>query len=362
MQVAPVRPPRVLLTRGLSNVRDALDWLQREASPGEFALFASYATPHTPIRSVADALLVEPAGSGGEAWLAWLAATAERERIGLIWPQAWIKTLLSHPVAAKSLAAPIVLPCPDVATYELMHDKAACHAALVEHYPAIPTAWSTVARGASEVAAAIAECRDRGCAPCIKPLSGMFGSGFRLLERKGSALRRILTNDMYTLGEADLLAAIQADPHPPPLLVMEYLAGEERSIDVLAWQGAFVAGVVRHKVAEAAGRWQRVAPDPAAEEIARQMVVGYQLHGIVNVQTRERIRRDGSREACFLEVNLRMSGGIGMACAAGLNLPLWLLRLALGTAKISEVPPAPPSGRVAKFETAMALGEPATPW
>ena len=74
-----------------------------------------------------------------------------------------------------------------------------------------------------------------------------------------------------------------------------------------------------------------------------------------NVQTRERVHPDGRREQCFLEVNPRMSGGIDMACQAGLNLPYWLLRLVAGTVEEAAIPPPAHGVRVAKIEQAMVL-------
>ena len=140
-----------------------------------------------------------------------------------------------------------------------------------------------------------------------------------------------------------------------PFLAMEYLAGDERSIDCLAWDGRLVRAVVRRKPAEARGRWQLIEKDPEGWEIARRAVAAFHLHGLVNVQTRERVHPDGRREQCFLEVNPRMSGGIDLACQAGLNLPYWLLRLVAGTVEEEAIPPPAHGVRVAKIEQAMVL-------
>jgi hypothetical protein len=40
----------------------------------------------------------------------------------------------------------------------------------------------------------------------------------------------------------------------------------------------------------------------------------------------------------LLEINPRMSGGLPFACQSGLVLPLWAIRLALGTASPADVP------------------------
>lgn len=347
---------RVLLTRGLSSVRDAVAWLRQDAAPGELTLLASYITSVTPLQHVADRLLAEPEGSP-DRWLAWLAETVRAEHVDLVWPQAWLKTLLHHPTAVAALGVPVLLPCRDSATYYLFQDKAACHVAMSSRLRKVPLPWQTVATGAAEVRAAIIACRDQGMVPCVKPRDGMYGLGFRVLDTGGSSLRRILSNDTYSISESDLLSALAADANPPAVLVMEYLAGEERSMDVLAWQGDLLACVIRRKASESGGRWQAIEADGPSEAIARRVVREFSLHGLVNIQTRERILESGERQPCFLEANLRMSGGIARSCAGGLNLPLWAVRLALGTARPHDVPSVASYGQVATYEVAVRVAE-----
>jgi len=52
-----------------------------------------------------------------------------------------------------------------------------------------------------------------------------------------------------------------------------------------------------------------------------RLCADYQLNGVFNAQFRE-----GGGRPRLLEINPRMSGGIGMACLAGPNLPYIALR------------------------------------
>jgi biotin carboxylase len=183
----------------------------------------------------------------------------------------------------------------------------------------------------------------------------MYGLGFRLIDDNKRPLDRFLSNDCFTIGSAELAALLEMAGGQRPFLAMEYLAGDERSVDCLAHEGQLVRAVIRRKPAIAQGRWQIIEENAESWKIAAHAVAEFRLHGLVNVQTRERLHPDGRREQCFLEVNPRMAGGIDMACQAGLNLPYWCLRLATGTVEEAQIP-WPTSGvRVAKIERAVTL-------
>ena len=105
----------------------------------------------------------------------------------------------------------------------------------------------------------------------------------------------------------------------------------------------------------AQGRWQLIEDNPEAWAIAERVIAEFRLNGLINIQTRERIHANDRREQCFLEVNPRMSGGIDMACQAGLNLPYWLLRLVAGTVEAAAIPWPVAGVRVATIEQAVTL-------
>ena len=149
-----------------------------------------------------------------------------------------------------------------------------------------------------------------GWRTCVKPVRSIYGLGFRLIDDSKRPLERFLANDVFTIDSAGFARLLDAAEGERAFLAMEYLAGDERSIDCLADRGRLVRAIVRRKPADSHWRWQIIEDDPAAWEIAEQAVAAFRLNGLINVQTRERIHEDGRREQCFLEVNPRMSGGI----------------------------------------------------
>jgi carbamoylphosphate synthase large subunit len=99
------------------------------------------------------------------------------------------------------------------------------------------------------------------------------------------------------------------------MLLMEYLDGREYSVDCVGDQGRLVTAVVRRK-SSGPGAGQRIDQRADILEATAQLCSVHGLNGIFNVQFRE----SGGKPR-LLEINPRMSGGIGMACLAGPNLP-----------------------------------------
>ena len=344
---------RVLFPRGLSNVRDAIELIHRAMAPGEFHLGATHATEYTPLRLVADAFDLEPADTAPEAYVEWLLALCQEQQFAWIWPQSRWSLLLSYRSQFAAVGVRLIFPCPDANTLDDIQDKARANARLAAAGVALPRTWSVTT--AAEFADVLAMYDGDARRVCVKPVRSIYGLGFRLIDDNKRPLDRFLANDCFTIGSAEFASLLDAAEGQRTFLAMEYLAGDERSIDCLAREGRLVRAVVRRKPANAHGRWQIIEDDPEGWEIAKRTVSAFQLDGLVNVQTRERVHPDGRREQCFLEVNPRMSGGIDMACRAGLNLPYWLLRLMTDTVVETAIPWPAAGVRVTKIEQAVVL-------
>lgn len=344
---------RVLITRGLSNVRDAIELIHRAMAPGEFHLGATYVTEHTPLRSSADSFYLEPADGEPDGYVEWLLALCRERGFALVWPQSRWALLAGQRARFDALGVRLILPCPDAATLDEIQDKSRANARLEAF--GVPMPQTLRVTTGAEFVAATAALGGGGQRACVKPVRSIYGLGFRVIDDSKRPLDRLLGNDSHTIGGAEFASLLDAAAGRHPFLAMEYLAGDERSVDCLARAGTLVRAVVRRKPAKAHGRWQLIEDDAEAREIARQAVAAFRLDGLVNVQTRERIHPDGRREQCFLEVNPRMSGGIDMACRAGLNLPYWLLRLVVGTVAEEAIPWPSAGVRVAKIERAVTL-------
>ncbi len=176
---------------------------------------------------------------------------------------------------------------------------------------------------------------------CFKPDHDFGGHGFRVLDDRADTIAEIGRPPSVRISHATAERLLGSVATFPPLIVSEYLDGDEISVDCLTTpQGRLLAALPRRK---AGGPWTReLVDDRDVVAIARRMVEGLGLRYLSNVQVRYRTR-SGTPEAVLLEVNTRAASGLYQSClAGGVNLPDLALRLTLGE---TVEPPRPSFGR-----------------
>jgi hypothetical protein len=135
--------------------------------------------------------------------------------------------------------------------------------------------------------------------------------------------RRVEDHDELTL-------ALAALPNGAGI-VQEYVEGRLRTVNGVAWEGEVVAEI--HKVG--LRTWpagcgpvsyaETVSRDPALGEPARALIERLGWSGIFNLQFIE------AEDGCFLiDVNPRLYTSLGLAVAAGMNLPAIWVELLMG--------------------------------
>lgn len=345
---------RVLFTQGLSNVYDAITLIRSAMRPGEFFITASHRTGYTPLKTVVDTFVTEPETAIGMAYIQWLLEVCRRHRIDLLWPQSHLPTLFEHRRWLTAEGIRVLLPCADRDTLAIIDNKIHTAETLRQHAVALPR-WQPF-RTAEELDDALSALGYPAKRLCIKPAVSICAQGFRILDDRRDRFARFIQNDSSTIGVDELKALLAEWPGATTFLAMEYLAGDERSIDCLVMEGTLVQSVTRRKPRAAGSRLEIIENDPEGRAVAASVCRVFGLNGLVNIQTRERIRADGSREQCFMEINARMSGGINMACLSGVVLPYWTLRLAAGTAQPEDVPKPRADLLVTTVYQAVALG------
>jgi carbamoyl-phosphate synthase large subunit len=165
---------------------------------------------------------------------------------------------------------------------------------------------------------------------CFKPVVGSGMRGFRVLDERTDRATRLLEEKpgqpVTTLEEVRPVLA-GADPFPE-LVVMEYLPGEEYSVDVLATGDDVAAVVPRTRARTRAGITFRgtVENDRRLREAAAEICRALGLEYNVNLQ----FKYDEAGTPKIIEINPRVSGTIVMCVGAGANLPYLGVKHALG--------------------------------
>ena len=158
--------------------------------------------------------------------------------------------------------------------------------------------------------------------------SGM--RGFRVLDERGDRLERLLSEkpDSTVTTVAEVLPVLESAETFPELIVMEYLPGEEYSVDVLARGDEAGPVVPRSRTRTRAGISFEgtVERDEELIEAAGDICRGLGVEYNVNVQ----FKYDSDGAPKVLEINPRVSGTIIMCVGAGANLPYLGVKHALG--------------------------------
>jgi carbamoylphosphate synthase large subunit len=230
---------------------------------------------------------------------------------------------------------------------ELIHDKARFYAAT--DLPGAPVAQFRQFETLAQFDAGYAALRPHHAVLCVKPSESVFGLGFSVLDEQRSSAALLLAGAEYHIGLDDFRRGLGELGQFRSMLLMEYLDGHEFSVDCVGEHGRLVCAIARKKPMKA-GRGQLIDMRQDIVDATAELARTYGLNGVFNVQFRE-----GGGALRLLEINPRMSGGIGMACVAGPNLPYIALRgFADGFDKVA-VPPVRDGIRVAELSAATEL-------
>ncbi|MGK5054631.1 ATP-grasp domain-containing protein [Janthinobacterium sp. RB2P8] len=289
---------------------------------------------------------VEPPGLKGLNYVEWCLEFCRERDISIFWPgkEAGLIGTASARFAAIGTR---VLSVATEEVLDLMHDKARFCDGL-DLPMARPAEYRAVA-SIAEYDAAYAQLRPRYPKLCIKPSESVYGLGFAVLDEERSSAQLLLEGASYHINAQELRSGLAQMETFKTLLLMEYLDGHEYSADCIADHGSLICAVPRKKLhAPGSGQLIELRDDllSACEKLTRD----YGLNGVFNIQFRV-----GASGLALLEINPRMSGGIGMACAAGPNLPyLALAGFDQGYDKLS-VPAIREGMRVAESAYAVEL-------
>ena len=308
---------RVWFNKTYSSVGTAIKLIREADLAGDYEIICSNTNAHASAFLAAHHHAIEPAGLNGDAYLNWCLAFCLEQGISIFWPGKEAGLIASHKASFEQQGTRVL----SVATEEtlaLMHDKARFCAGLT--LPIAPPAQWRAIENIEQYDAAYSELRPLHRKLCIKPSESVYGLGFAVLDEERSNARLLLAGALYHINAQELRTGLAEMGQFKPLLLMEYLDGHEYSADCVADDGVLICAVPRKKP-HVGGQGQLI--DLRADILAActELTRTYRLNGIFNIQFRE-----GAHGLALLEINPRMSGGIGMACAAGPNLPYIALR------------------------------------
>ncbi|SFD90333.1 ATP-grasp domain-containing protein [Massilia yuzhufengensis] len=341
---------RVWFNRTFSSVYTALRLIRAADTAQRFTIIHSNANRHTPAARLAHEFHSEPTGLEPAAYVDWCLDFCREQRIDIFVPGREATTLAAHHARFEAIGTR-VLSAATPSRLHLIHDKAAFYAETA--LPQAPVAEFRRFENLDQFDAAWAELRPRHARLCLKPSRGIYGIGFAVIDEERSSAALLLAGAEYHIGYQDLRRGLAEMGEFRTMLLMEFLEGAEYSVDCVGDRGRLVAAVPRRKLSQA-GSGQLIDARADILEATATLAADYGLNGIFNVQFRESGPKD-ARRLRLLEINPRMSGGIGMACAAGPNLPWIALKGFADGFDTVDVAPVRDGMRVAELAEAVEL-------
>lgn len=210
---------------------------------------------------------------------------------------------------------------------QFANDKASCYRFLQEQGIAVPKFF--VAKTTEEFIHAAFELGHPHEAFCFKPCIANGSRGFRIVSDSINESDLLFNHKPYLthITYTHALNILLSQPFPP-LVVTEYLPGEEYSVDCLANQGKAVLVVprLREKMINGISVQGRFVNDPDIVSYCTSIIEAIGLHGNIGIQ----LRRAKNGQPLLLEINPRVQGTIVAAMGAGVNLPLLAVKQELG--------------------------------
>jgi biotin carboxylase len=303
---------RVWFNKTFSSVATAIALIREADRAGRYDIICSNTNAHAAAFLAAREHAIEPSGLTGAAYLDWCLAFCRERGVAIFWPGKEAGLIGANSARFEAQGTRVIsVASQDVLA--LMHDKARFCAGL--DLPQAPPARFRAVRNIAEYDAAYAALRPLHAKLCIKPSESVYGLGFAVLDEERSGAQLLLAGAAYHINADELRSGLARMETFKPLLLMEYLDGHEYSVDCVGDRGELICAVPRKKP-RAGGQGQLIELREDVLAACRKLTRDYRLNAIFNIQFRE--GRDG---LALLEINPRMSGGIGMACAAGPNLP-----------------------------------------
>ena len=308
---------RVWYNRTFSSVNAAIKLIREADTDGRFTIIHSNANRHAPAARLAHEFHVEPTGLKGDAYVDWCLTFCRDHRVDIFVPGREATVLAAEHARFADIKTRVLSAAPPD-KLKLVHDKARFYADTV--LPDAPVAEFRPFENLAQFDAAYAELRPRHAKLCVKPSHGIYGLGFAIIDEERSSAALLMKGVEYHIGYQDLRRGLAEMQDFSTMLLMEFLDGPEYSVDCVGDHGRLAAAVVRRKLPQA-GSGQLIDMRQDILDATARLCADYRLNGVFNAQFRE-----GGGRPRLLEINPRMSGGVGMACLAGPNLPYIALR------------------------------------
>lgn len=335
-------PVPVLLGRGVSNHPGFIEGFRQSAAivaalPDGVRIVVEHNDPRVAAMRKADVAVVESLhgkGSPSERYVSHCLEVCAAHDIEVFFPGRDLPLLADRAGEFAALGTRLLSATSPV-LLRVLDDKLSTYDALTGSEVRIPEARRVVTL--AEFDAAYADMRTRYPVVCIKPARSIFARGFRVIREDLDPFEELLSdlNRRIELDDLRRRLAHEAARHErgefPSMLLMPFLSGAEWSVDAFRARpepGSPLTLVPRRKLSDTQ---QELRLDEELIAASTALADRFKLQNLFNIQFKEEGGDGPTRNRPYLlEINARAAGGVGMAVAAGVDLPGLALLNALG--------------------------------
>lgn len=202
----------------------------------------------------------------------------------------------------------------------------------------VPYPTAVLVKSYSEFKKAVSELGYPKKPVCIKPPVSNGQRGFRIIDDSKNQLDSFLNQKpTQTIVSFKYISDILKMAKPfPELMVMEYLPGDEYTVDILAKNGKPLVIIprLREEIKMGVSFRARTVKDKKIIKYSSLIIKALKLHGIIGLQ----FKKDEKGLPKILEANPRLQGANIISVASGVNLPYLTVKMLLGEKiKVPEV-------------------------
>lgn len=165
---------------------------------------------------------------------------------------------------------------------------------------------------------------------CIKIVNGSGSRGVRIIDANKSRYDIFVKekpNSFYTSYD-DMLSILREPEHLDEMMLVEYMPGNEYTVDLLADKGEVLYMVGRENVVSlmSIAQVSILAPDERAYNISKAVVKLLNMDGNIGFD----FMRDEKGNAVLMDINPRQTATMSVIAAGGVNLPYLRIKQLLG--------------------------------
>ncbi len=278
-------------------------------------------------RALVDAFYPVPPASSDD-FISTILDICLREKVDVVVPIVTRELMKFAEAKSRFKDQGVLISVLDKEILDIVNDKLHLLEALKEH--GIQTPQYKVIEDASELRQACKELGYPEKPVCVKQTQGNGSRGIRFIDKSKSRYNLFLNekpNAMY-ISYDEMELTLKERENIPKFLVMEYLPGQEYTVDSISNNGEIKRIVSRYNSKMLTGNAVEsiLQYNEDVIELCKSICTSLNISGNIGVD----IKFDLNDVPQILEINPRLTGGVVAFAAAGINMPYLGIKQLLG--------------------------------